>query len=65
MFEVCDSDVTTRDSMGYEAHLARMIEPRWTVLGSEVIEASPYQARRPSALSSQEACPHCGWVKPR
>jgi dihydroorotase len=65
VFEVCDSDVTTRDSMGYEAHLARMIEPRWTVVGSEAIEASPYQARRPSVLSAQDACPHCGWVKAR
>jgi dihydroorotase len=50
--------------MGHTAHLDRLFEPRWTVLGSEAIAASRYEPGRTSALGGS-ACPHCGWINAR
>lgn len=65
LFSVNDSDLTTRDSSGHELRLDRMIEPLFTVVGNEAIEASPYRERRPSVLKAGDACPHCGWSRAR
>jgi dihydroorotase len=64
VFEVNDSDLRIVDSMGYNAHLPRLIEPVWTILGQEAIKASRYIPPRKSALESS-ACPHCGWINAR
>jgi dihydroorotase len=63
LFEVNDSDLRIVDSMGYDAHLPRLIEPIWTVLGTEAVKASRYVPQ--SALSESSACPHCGWINAR
>ena len=64
VFEVNDSDLRIVDSMGYGAHLSRLIEPVWTILGQEAVKASRYVPPRTSALESS-ACPHCGWINAR
>jgi len=64
LFEVNDSDLRIVDSMGYGAHLSRLIEPIWTILGQEAVKASRYVPPRKSALESS-ACPHCGWINAR
>jgi len=64
LFEVNDSDLRIVDSMGYGAHLSRLIEPVWTILGQEAVKASRYVPPRTSALESS-ACPHCGWINAR
>ena len=64
LFEVNDSDLRIVDSMGYGAHLSRLIEPIWTILGQEAVKASRYVPPRTSALESS-ACPHCGWINAR
>jgi dihydroorotase len=63
VFEVNDSDLRIVDSMGYNAHLPRLIEPIWTILGQEAVKASRYVPQK-SALESS-ACPHCGWINAR
>jgi len=47
IFELADSDLTVIDSMGYEARLDKLFEPRWAVLGNEPIAASRYQPVKP------------------
>ncbi|MBF9231943.1 amidohydrolase/deacetylase family metallohydrolase [Microvirga alba] len=64
LFDVKDSDLKIRDSMGHEAHLKKMITPRFTVLGSEAIKASRYESKYKATLESS-ACPHCGWAGAR
>jgi dihydroorotase len=64
LFDLKDSDLRIRDSMGAEAHLRQLITPRWTVLGAEAIAASRYEPGRRSALGDN-ACPHCGWISAR
>lgn len=61
IFEVEDSDLKIRDSMGDEAHLDRMIVPRWAIVGSQATKASPYEPKSKYSLKSS-GCPHCGWV---
>jgi len=63
VFAVNESDLRIVDSMGHEAHLPRLIEPVWTILGAEPIKASRYVPH--SVLSRSEACPHCGWAGAR
>jgi dihydroorotase len=63
VFEVNDSDLRIVDSMGYKAHLPRLIEPIWTILGQEAVKASRYVPQK-SVLESS-ACPHCGWINAR
>jgi dihydroorotase len=63
VFEVNDSDLRIVDSMGYNAHLPRLIEPIWTILGQEAVKASRYVPQK-SVLESS-ACPHCGWINAR
>jgi len=64
VFDVNDSDLRIVDSMGYSAHLSRLIEPRWTILGQEAVKACRYEPPRKSALESS-ACSHCGWINSR
>jgi dihydroorotase len=63
VFEVNDSDLRIVDSMGYKAHLPRLIEPIWTILRQEAVKASRYVPQK-SVLESS-ACPHCGWINAR
>jgi dihydroorotase len=64
IFDLVDGDLLITDSMGAEAHLRRLITPRWTILGREAIRASSYEPGRRSALGG-DACPHCGWTRVR
>lgn len=43
IFDLADSDLKVIDSMGYEANLSKLFEPRMVVLGAETIAASRYQ----------------------
>jgi dihydroorotase len=61
IFDVEDSDLKIRDSMGDEAHLERMIVPRWAVVGSQATKASRYEPKSKYSLKSS-GCPHCGWI---
>lgn len=47
IFELADSDLTVIDSMGYEARLEKLFEPRMVVLGTETIAASRHQPAVP------------------
>ncbi|MGH6862196.1 MAG: amidohydrolase/deacetylase family metallohydrolase, partial [Phyllobacterium sp.] len=47
LFDLADSDLKVIDSMGYEARLDRLFEPRLVVLGNETITASRYQPAKP------------------
>jgi dihydroorotase len=40
VFDLVDADVPIADSTGNRARLERLVEPRWTVLGRELIAAS-------------------------
>jgi dihydroorotase len=64
VFDLVDGDLRIKDSMGAEAHLQKLITPRWTILGNAAIAASPYEPARRSALETG-ACPHCGWIGAR
>ncbi|MBZ6077754.1 amidohydrolase/deacetylase family metallohydrolase [Microvirga puerhi] len=61
VFEIEDSDLRIRDSMGDEAHINRMITPRWAIMGAQPTKASRYEPKSKYALKSS-GCPHCGWV---
>ncbi|EJN06301.1 amidohydrolase/deacetylase family metallohydrolase [Phyllobacterium sp. YR531] len=47
IFDLADSDLKVIDSMGYEAKLTKLFEPRMVVLGTETIAASRYQPAVP------------------
>jgi dihydroorotase len=47
IFDLADSDLTVIDSMGYEANLNKLFEPRMVVLGTETISASRHQPAVP------------------
>jgi dihydroorotase len=47
LFELADADLTVIDSMGYEAKLDRLFEPRWAILGNEPVAACRYQPVNP------------------
>jgi dihydroorotase len=55
LFDVVDSEAAAVDSHGVSARLEKMIEPRHTVRGTTVREASRYLSTK-----SQISCPHCG-----
>lgn len=55
LFDLVDSDLAVVDSSGQPARLKQLIEPRWTILGNEAVEASRYQPRNKGS-----SCPHCG-----
>jgi dihydroorotase len=40
VFDVVDADLEIADSMGAPGRLDRLIEPRWTIVGSKPIRAS-------------------------
>ena len=63
VFELSDLDLALTDSMGHQAHLKQLIEPRWTIVGAQVVRAGRYVPDRASALSA--GCPHCGWISGR
>jgi dihydroorotase len=54
VFDVVEADLGIADSMGAARRLPRLIEPRWTIVGSEAIRASRHLPE-PAA-----ACPTCG-----
>ncbi|MCO4319366.1 amidohydrolase/deacetylase family metallohydrolase [Phyllobacterium sp. 21LDTY02-6] len=47
LFDLADSDLRVIDSMGYEAQLDRLFEPRLVVLGNETHSASRHQPQKP------------------
>lgn len=61
VFDIEDSDLRIRDSMGDEAHLDRLIVPRWAIVGAQATKASRYELKSKYSLKSA-GCPHCGWV---
>jgi dihydroorotase len=63
VFELSDVDLALTDSMGHQAHLKQLIEPRWTIVGAQAVRAGRYVPDRASALSA--GCPHCGWISGR
>ncbi|HMR32262.1 MAG TPA: amidohydrolase/deacetylase family metallohydrolase [Geminicoccaceae bacterium] len=54
VFDVVEADLGIADSMGSARQLSRLIEPRWTIVGTAVVRAS----RHPTASSGR--CPSCG-----
>ncbi len=54
VFDLVDADVKITDSMGDEAHLSRLIEPRLSIIGTKAIAAERHVP--PSATP----CPCCG-----
>jgi dihydroorotase len=54
VFDLVDADVKITDSMGDEAHLSRLIEPRLSIIGAKAIAAERHVP--PSATP----CPCCG-----
>lgn len=53
VFDLVDADLGIADSMGTERRLSRLVEPRWTVLGSEAVRASRHLA------AEAGPCPAC------
>ncbi|MCE3590731.1 hypothetical protein LXJ59_29510, partial [Escherichia coli] len=51
IFELVDSDLSVIDSLGYEATLHKLFEPRMVVLGTETIAASRYQPVKPELVN--------------
>jgi len=43
LFDLVDSELRVFDSLGAEAHLNRLFEPRYAVMGAEVVAANRYQ----------------------
>ncbi|OCP18194.1 MULTISPECIES: amidohydrolase/deacetylase family metallohydrolase [unclassified Ensifer] len=43
LFDLVDSDLRVFDSLGTEAHLNRLFEPRYAVMGTDVVAANRYQ----------------------
>ncbi|MGE6781652.1 amidohydrolase/deacetylase family metallohydrolase [Ensifer adhaerens] len=43
LFDLVDSELRVFDSLGTEAHLSRLFEPRYAVMGTEVVAANRYQ----------------------
>lgn len=43
IFDLVDSDLKVFDSLGAEAHLSRLFEPRFAVMGNHVVAANRYQ----------------------
>ncbi|NUS71282.1 MAG: amidohydrolase/deacetylase family metallohydrolase [Ensifer adhaerens] len=43
LFDVVDSELRVFDSLGAEAHLNRLFEPRYAVMGTHVVAANRYQ----------------------
>ncbi|WP_077963430.1 amidohydrolase/deacetylase family metallohydrolase [Ensifer adhaerens] len=43
LFDLVDSELRVFDSLGAEAHLNRLFEPRYAVMGTEVVAANRYQ----------------------
>ncbi|MDK1373806.1 MULTISPECIES: amidohydrolase/deacetylase family metallohydrolase [unclassified Sinorhizobium] len=43
IFDLVDSDLKVFDSLGAEAHLSRLFEPRFAVMGSHLVAANRYQ----------------------
>ncbi|OCP38234.1 amidohydrolase/deacetylase family metallohydrolase [Ensifer sp. LC163] len=43
LFDLVDSDLRVFDSLGTEAHLNRLFEPRYAVMGTNVVAANRYQ----------------------
>lgn len=43
LFDLIDSELRVFDSLGAEAHLNRLFEPRYAVVGTEVVAANRYQ----------------------
>ncbi len=43
LFDLVDSELRVFDSLGAEAHLNRLFEPRYAVVGTEVVAANRYQ----------------------
>ncbi|WEX90540.1 amidohydrolase/deacetylase family metallohydrolase [Sinorhizobium garamanticum] len=43
IFDLVDSDLKVFDSLGAEAHLSRLFEPRFAVIGSHMVAANRYQ----------------------
>lgn len=43
LFDLVDSELRVFDSLGAEAHLNRLFEPRYAVMGTDVVAANRYQ----------------------
>jgi dihydroorotase len=43
LFDLVDSELRVFDSLGTEAHLNRLFEPRYAVMGTDVVAANRYQ----------------------
>ena len=54
MFDTVDTDMAIADSMGATTRLARLIEPRWTIVGSHAVRASRH------VPAQAGPCPTCG-----
>jgi dihydroorotase len=63
VFELSEADLGLTDSMGHQARLKQLIEPRWTIVGAQAVRAGRYVPDRASAPSA--GCPHCGWISGR
>ncbi|WVT76750.1 amidohydrolase/deacetylase family metallohydrolase (plasmid) [Sinorhizobium chiapasense] len=46
LFDLVDSELRVLDSLGAEAHLNRLFEPRYAVMGTDVVTANRYQPQR-------------------
>jgi len=46
LFDLVDSELRVFDSLGAEAHLNRLFEPRYAVMGTDVVTANRYQPQR-------------------
>ncbi|WP_429809629.1 amidohydrolase/deacetylase family metallohydrolase [Ensifer sp. B1-9] len=46
LFDLVDSELRVFDSLGAEAHLNRLFEPRYAVMGTDVVTATRYQPQR-------------------
>jgi dihydroorotase len=49
VFDVVDADLAVTDSMGASGRLARMVEPRWAVVGANAVRASCHARRGEAA----------------
>jgi dihydroorotase len=58
VFDLADADLRVRDSMGAEAHLRKLVEPRLAVIGADAIPAARHVPESPAA------CPCCGTPRP-
>ena len=61
LFDLVDERLDVRDSKGRPARLERLFDPRYTVIGGNVVEA--HRHRLPEGPKGLAACPNCGWLQ--